>query len=318
MPHGSIKATVLIETIARRLRDGRDPLGAARPLGRPQLRPLGLHLLLHQEVPRATGLLPRRPLAGHDDRALHARLRAAAGEDLPPPRRPRHGRHGRADPDQERPGRQRGRHGEGARRQGARGDGRLRRHLGRAPGPGAHRQEIFDKHMPQPNQYGKQLRDVHVAAADLLDFEPEAPITEAGLRNNVRSASSTSAPGWRGNGCVPIFNLMEDAATAEISRSQVWQWIRSPKGVLDDGRKVTKELFRELLAEELKKIARPSWAPSVRRRQVRRGGEALRGDHPPRRLRRVPHAAGLRADRLICVDAYAGAPARRRQGRRGY
>jgi len=53
---------------------------------------------------------------------------------------------------------------------------------------------------------------------------------------------------------VPVYNLMEDAATAEISRSQIWQWIRSPKGVLDDGRKVTSELFRTLLNEELVKI----------------------------------------------------------------
>jgi malate synthase len=59
-----------------------------------------------------------------------------------------------------------------------------------------------------------------------------------------------------GNGCVPVFNLMEDAATAEISRSQIWQWIRSPKGVLDDGRKVTVELFRVLLKEELAKVKR--------------------------------------------------------------
>ena len=57
-----------------------------------------------------------------------------------------------------------------------------------------------------------------------------------------------------GNGCVPVYNLMEDAATAEISRSQIWQWIRSPKGVLDDGRKVTAEMFRKLLSEELTKI----------------------------------------------------------------
>ena len=53
---------------------------------------------------------------------------------------------------------------------------------------------------------------------------------------------------------VPVFNLMEDAATAEISRSQIWQWIRSPKGVLDDGRKVTAALFKQLLAEELPKV----------------------------------------------------------------
>jgi malate synthase len=58
----------------------------------------------------------------------------------------------------------------------------------------------------------------------------------------------------RGSGAVPIFNLMEDAATAEISRAQLWQWIRHPKGVLVDGRKVTKALFEEVLAEELDKI----------------------------------------------------------------
>ena len=58
-----------------------------------------------------------------------------------------------------------------------------------------------------------------------------------------------------GNGCVPINNLMEDAATAEISRSQIWQWIRIPKGMLDDGRKVTLEMFRTLLGEELKKVS---------------------------------------------------------------
>jgi len=61
-----------------------------------------------------------------------------------------------------------------------------------------------------------------------------------------------------GNGCVPVFNLMEDAATAEISRSQIWQWIRSPKGVLDDGRKVTKPLVRQLLAEELLRVRNSS------------------------------------------------------------
>ena len=113
--------------------------------------------------------------------------------------------------------------------------------------------EIFDKHMPQPNQYGKQLPEVQVTAANLLDFKPEAPITEAGLRNNVQVGIQYIGSWLGGNGCVPIFNLMEDAATAEISRSQVWQWIRSPKGVLADGRKVTKELFAEILADELKK-----------------------------------------------------------------
>jgi malate synthase len=114
--------------------------------------------------------------------------------------------------------------------------------------------EVFDKHMPQPNQYGKQLPEVQVTAKDLLDFKPMAPITEAGLRNDVQVGIQYIGSWLGGNGCVPIFNLMEDAATAEISRSQMWQWIRSPKGVLDDGRKVTIELFRDILTDELKKV----------------------------------------------------------------
>jgi len=114
--------------------------------------------------------------------------------------------------------------------------------------------EVFDKHMPKPNQYGKQRPDVRVAANDLLDFRPAAPITEAGVRNNISVGIQYLGAWLAGNGCVPVFNLMEDAATAEISRSQIWQWIRSPKGVLEDGRKVTVELFRQLLAEELPKV----------------------------------------------------------------
>src|SRR5438477_113607 len=114
--------------------------------------------------------------------------------------------------------------------------------------------EIFDRHMPQPNQYGRQRPDVRVTARELLDFQPEKPITEAGLRNNISVGIQYLGAWLAGNGCVPVFNLMEDAATAEISRSQIWQWIRSPKGALDDGRKVTAELFKRLLAEELPKV----------------------------------------------------------------
>ena len=113
---------------------------------------------------------------------------------------------------------------------------------------------VFDEHMPQPNQYTRQRPDVNVSARQLLDFQPERPITEAGVRNNISVGIQYIASWLDGNGCVPVYNLMEDAATAEISRSQIWQWIRSPKGVLDDGRKVTSSLFRQLLAEELKKV----------------------------------------------------------------
>src|SRR5438552_5951845 len=121
------------------------------------------------------------------------------------------------------------------------------------PGLVAVAMEEFDAVMKGPNQIDRKREDVHVTAADLLQV-PEGTITEAGLRNNI-SVSLQYLESWlRGSGCVPINNLMEDAATVEISRSQIWQWIRHPKGILADGRKVTVELFRQLEAEELEKI----------------------------------------------------------------
>jgi len=104
------------------------------------------------------------------------------------------------------------------------------------------------------NQIDKKRDDVNVSGADLLSFQPETPITEAGLRMNINVGIHYLGSWLAGNGCVPIHNLMEDAATAEISRSQVWQWIRSPKGVLDDGRKVTADMVRALIPEELAKV----------------------------------------------------------------
>ena len=106
----------------------------------------------------------------------------------------------------------------------------------------------------RPNQFDKLKPEVEVTAGELLDFRPEAPITDAGLRMNINVGIHYLGAWLAGNGCVPIHNLMEDAATAEISRSQVWQWIRSPKGVLDDGRKVTADLVRRYVPEELAKI----------------------------------------------------------------
>jgi len=113
--------------------------------------------------------------------------------------------------------------------------------------------QIFDRLMPTPNQRHRQLEDIEVRAADLLAV-PEGTITEAGLRNNVSVSLQYMASWLGGNGCVPINNLMEDAATAEIARSQIWQWIRHPGGVLDDGRRITVDLFRSLMAEELARL----------------------------------------------------------------
>lgn len=113
--------------------------------------------------------------------------------------------------------------------------------------------EVFNRLMPTPNQVSRQLPEVNVNARDLLTL-PEGAITEAGLRNNISVSVQYLASWLSGLGCVPIFNLMEDAATAEIARSQIWQWIHHDKGVLSDGRAVTISLFEQLLAEELDKL----------------------------------------------------------------
>ncbi len=109
--------------------------------------------------------------------------------------------------------------------------------------------EVFDSLMPGPNQLEKRPEDLNVTRDDLLRV-PEGHITEAGVRNNVSVALRYLSAWLGGRGAVPIYHLMEDAATAEIARSQLWQWIRHPGGVLDDGRRVSVPMFREMLAEE--------------------------------------------------------------------
>jgi malate synthase len=109
--------------------------------------------------------------------------------------------------------------------------------------------EIFDQYMPTPNQIGIKREDVRVTAADLL--EPHrGEITENGLRVNIDVGIQYLEAWLNGNGCVPIYNLMEDAATAEISRSQVWQWIKH-RVKLSDGRVVTPELVTAAVEQEL-------------------------------------------------------------------
>ena len=121
------------------------------------------------------------------------------------------------------------------------------------PGMVSTAKEVFDLLVEKPNQIHRKREDVQVEASDLLQV-PEGTITEEGLRTNVNVGIQYIASWLSGRGAAPINNLMEDAATAEISRAQVWQWIRHPKGILEDGRNITKELFLSIKEEELEKI----------------------------------------------------------------
>ena len=112
--------------------------------------------------------------------------------------------------------------------------------------------EIFDEYMKTPNQIAVKREEVHVTAQDLLEV-PTGTITEAGLRWNIDVGLQYLEAWLRGIGCVPIYNLMEDAATAEICRAQVWQWVKHG-AKLDDGRPVTPELVRRLTDEVLEKL----------------------------------------------------------------
>ncbi|MEH7386786.1 malate synthase A [Bacillus sp. JJ1521] len=113
--------------------------------------------------------------------------------------------------------------------------------------------QVFNTVMLGPNQIDKKREDVQVTAGDLIAV-PEGNITELGVRTNINVGIQYIESWLRGHGAAPIHNLMEDAATAEISRAQLWQWIRHPKGVLEDGRKITFELVQQLKVEELEKI----------------------------------------------------------------
>ncbi len=112
--------------------------------------------------------------------------------------------------------------------------------------------DIFDRRMPTANNLHRLREDVNVSATDLLRIPP-GDITEAGIRNNIDVSIRYMAAWLGGNGCVPIHNLMEDAATAEISRAQLWQWVRH-ECRLQDRRTVSLKLVRELLAEQLARI----------------------------------------------------------------
>lgn len=145
--------------------------------------------------------------------------------------------------------------------------------------------EVFNREMKEANQiHSKKLEDLQVTEAQLLEG-PEGTITETGVRLNINVGIQYVASWLSGRGAAPINHLMEDAATAEISRAQLWQWIRHPKGILEDGRKVTTEMYQQMKKEELEKIAQDI-------------GETIF------QKERYPEAATL-FDRLILEDEFA-------------
>ena len=116
--------------------------------------------------------------------------------------------------------------------------------------------EVFDSVLKdKPHQKEKLREDVSTTAADLINFNiPNGQITEAGMRLNINVALQYIDAWLRGSGAVAIHNLMEDAATAEICRAQLWQWVHHPTASLSDGRKVSTDLYRHFMADEIEKI----------------------------------------------------------------
>ncbi len=118
------------------------------------------------------------------------------------------------------------------------------------PGLVARAREIFDKAMPRANQIKMLRDDVNITAPDLLAV-PEGSITEEGVRKNINAGLLYLRAWLSGNGCVPLYNMMEDAATAEISRTQLWQW-RRHNAKLEDGRVIDDALMDKFLSGEIR------------------------------------------------------------------
>ncbi|SOT39654.1 hypothetical protein F01_210279 [Burkholderia cenocepacia] len=290
----------------RRVRDGRDPVRTARTQLGPERRPLGLHLLGDQEVQERPRLLPGRPLEDHDDGAVHAGVRAAAAEDLPQAQRAGDRRDERADPDQERSGSERQGDGRRALGQAARRDRRLRRRLGRAPGPRAD-------------------RDGRVRQGARRQAEPdrEAARRRAGRRQEparlpAGSADHRSRPAQQ--------HQRRDSLPRRVARRQRLRADPQPDGRCGDGRDFplagvavdplaegrarrrpqghgrTRARIREDRARQREARGRRQHA-AVR---TRRGD--LRADVDVGRLHRIPDAAAVRGNLTRLSDALDGRP----------
>ena len=160
------------------------------------------------------------------------------------------------------------------------------------PGLVALAKEVFDKYMPKANQICRKLEDFHATAADLLHV-PKGDITEAGLRQNIAVGIGYLESWLRGIGCVPLFNLMEDAATAEISRAQLWQWIHH-NAKLSDGRDVTLELCLKTIDEELAKMQKSVGEAQFQAGRYNEAAAILRDLIQSPTVCRVPHASRVR------------------------
>jgi malate synthase len=121
--------------------------------------------------------------------------------------------------------------------------------------------EVFDRLMPAANQRDKTLADLTITAPQMLELH-EGVRTEAGVRENIRVGVRYTQAWLEGRGAVPLYNLMEDAATAEICRTQLWQWIRLG-AALDDGRVLTSELFVSLFTQEMGDLRRDFGSPRL-------------------------------------------------------
>ena len=220
------------------------------------------------------GVRAAGPRAGDDgQRRSCASYVAAADPDLPPARHPRDGRHGGADSDQGRSGSERRRRWtrcapDKLREVKAGHDGTWVAHPGLVPIA----KEVFDEHMPTPNQIAAAARGRHGRrAADLLEPPTGRDHRRGPAAEHRRRHAVSGSVAAAGNGCVPIYNLMEDAATAEISRTQVWQWMRHG-AELDDGRTVTAN-WCDRWSAATHRVRRSGGGGS--RRQTRRGARAL-------------------------------------------
>ena len=255
---GTIRATVLIETIPAafemeeilyELREHSAGLNAGR------WDYIFSMIKCFRERPEF--VLPDRQRRD-DDGAVHARLHRAAGAHLPPPRRARDGRDDGGDAVPHRRGGQPPGAGERGLRQGARGGRRLRRLLGRPSrlGAGGARAVRQGARGSRPTSSIAPARTSTWAPRTCSTPPPRAApqgISEQGLRSNVNVGIQYISSWLRGNGAAAIYGLMEDAATAEISRSQVWQWIRHGCST-PEGERITPELVKRLEGEELERI----------------------------------------------------------------